>query len=95
MLFEEKGFRIEDEILVHDRGKQYIICRAVHGQEYYEDHEYLYGKRLIEKKDPEYRKMLVKKAEGLSQWMSRTQSEEQKCRMEKERERILDILRSW
>ncbi len=45
----ELGFCIAAEEMVFDQGKYYVIIRAVPGQEEYtDDLEYLYGKRLLE-----------------------------------------------
>ena len=49
----EHGYRIVEERMVEESGKFYPMMRAVHGkEEAYEEYEYLYGKRLVEKKDP-------------------------------------------
>lgn len=47
------GFRIIEEKMAEENGKFYPVMRAGHGEkEDYEAYEYLYGKRLLEKKDP-------------------------------------------
>ena len=48
----EIGFFIEEEQMLKEDGKYYTILRAIHGQEkYHREIEYLYGKKLLEKKD--------------------------------------------
>lgn len=49
----EIGFTIHTERMVLEEGKVYTILRCVHGEERYErEIEYLYGKKLIEQKEP-------------------------------------------
>lgn len=46
------GFLIRDEYMLKEDGKFYTVMRAIHGQERYEkEAEYLFGKKLLEKKD--------------------------------------------
>ena len=55
------GFRIEHEEMVLDQGKYYVVIRAVKGQEIYQQEEdYLYGRRLIEEKNPVFISFLLK-----------------------------------
>lgn len=47
------GFFVEEEKMVEEYGKYYPVMRVTHGpQEAYEAYEYIYGKRLLEQKDP-------------------------------------------
>lgn len=49
----DMGFRIASEEMVFDMGKYYVILRAVPGKEnYFREDEYIYGKYLIDHKDP-------------------------------------------
>jgi len=54
------GYRIVDENMVNDAGKNYVIIKANRGKgsELYSDVEYLFGKILIRKKHPILREML-------------------------------------
>ena len=57
----EHGYRIVEERMVEESGKFYPMMRAVHGSgESYEEYEYLYGKRLLEEKDPVLRTYLLR-----------------------------------
>ena len=57
----EHGYRIVEERMVEESGKFYPMMRAVHGSgEPYEEYEYLYGKRLLEEKDPVLRTYLLR-----------------------------------
>lgn len=91
----EKGFRIENEAMVYDRGKRYIICRAVHGEEQYEDSEYAYGRLLYQNRDPQFKELLERKLESLKDWMEKTQSRERFLQLEQEQLRIQQMLKSW
>lgn len=56
------GFRIQDETFVEDEEKYYTVISAVKGKEVYgSEQEYLYGKKLIEKKDPTFKKWVLYK----------------------------------
>lgn len=57
----EHGYRIVEERMVKESGKFYPMMQAVHGSgEPYEEYEYLYGKRLLEEKDPVLRTYLLR-----------------------------------
>lgn len=57
----EHGYRIVEERMVEESGKFYPMMQAVHGSgEPYEEYEYLYGKRLLEEKDPVLRTYLLR-----------------------------------
>lgn len=57
----EHGYRIVEERMVEESGKFYPMMQAVHGSgESYEEYEYLYGKRLLEEKDPVLRTYLLR-----------------------------------
>ena len=54
-------FVIEDEEMLIDNGKYYTIISAVHGSEKYENEtDYLYGRKLMEKKSPVLKEYLEK-----------------------------------
>ena len=60
----QSGFRITEEKMVEETGKYYPMMRVAHGEaEDYEEYEYLYGKRLLEKKDPVLKKYLLREKE--------------------------------
>lgn len=49
----EEGFSMEQEIMVREDGKYYVIMKAVPGKnDYREPYEFAYGKRLLEKAEP-------------------------------------------
>lgn len=53
------GFSIAEEHMLEEDGKTYTLMRCVRGAERYEKEiEYLYGKRLLEKKEPLLRAFL-------------------------------------
>ena len=53
----EHGLVIDEEDMVEEDGKFYPIMRVVHGEpETYEMYEYIYGKKLLEKRHPELHK---------------------------------------
>ncbi len=55
------GFHIQQEHMVEEGGKFYPMMRVVHGdREDYEPYEYLYGKRLLEARDPELYRYLLR-----------------------------------
>ena len=54
------GFLIAEEHMLKEDGKPYVILRCVRGKETYEtEMEYLYGKKLLEKKDPILKELLT------------------------------------
>lgn len=56
------GFRIEDEAFVKDEEKYYTVISAVKGEEQYTaERDYLFGKCLIEKKDPVFKEWVAYK----------------------------------
>lgn len=49
----EHDFSILEEYMISDEGKHYVVIKAGHGQESYDNEvAYIYGKKLLEKKDP-------------------------------------------
>lgn len=55
------GFQIIDEDMVEEDGKFYPMMKVVHGEtEVYEEYEYIFGKRLLEKKHPVLEKYLAR-----------------------------------
>lgn len=55
------GLVIEKEDMVEEDGKFYPMMRAVHGEpEYYEEYEYIYGKKLLMMRHPVLRKFLLR-----------------------------------
>ena len=54
------GFLIAEEHMLKEEGKPYVILRCIRGEETYEKEiEYLYGKKLLEKKDPQLKELLT------------------------------------
>lgn len=74
------GLVITDEDMVEEEGKFYPMMRVIHGiPEPYEDHEYRYGKKLLERKHPVLHKFLLREKgiqeSILEQLAHRTESE--------------------
>lgn len=60
------GYAIDDEQMVLEEGKYYVIIKAVHGNEQmYSECEYEYGKHLFKKKNPILQQYLSKELEKL------------------------------
>ena len=54
------GFAIKEEHMLKEDGKPYVIMRCIRGEETYEkESEYLYGKKLLEKKEPLLKELLT------------------------------------
>ena len=72
-LLHSLDFVIEDEEMLIDNGKYYTIISAVHGSEKYDsDIDYLYGKKLIEKKSPVLKEYLEKMKSKYEKILSKT-----------------------
>ena len=72
-LLHSLGFVIEDEEMLIDNGKYYTIISAVHGSEKYEDEtDYLYGRKLMEKKSPVLKEYLEKMKSKYEKILSKT-----------------------
>lgn len=57
----DMGFRIASEEMISDMGKYYVIIRAVPGKEnYFREDEYIYGKYLIDQRNPLLKEFLEK-----------------------------------
>lgn len=57
----DMGFRIASEEMISDMGKYYVIIRAVPGKEnYFREDEYIYGKYLIDQRNPLLQEFLEK-----------------------------------
>ena len=57
----DHGLVIVDEDMVEEDGKFYPMMKVVHGEvEKYEEYEYIYGKKLLEKKHPVLQKFLLR-----------------------------------
>ena len=66
---EDLGFYIRDESMVKDMGKYYVIITAQNpkymeaelysNDRYIEDEDFIYGKRLIQKRDPVFLEYLM------------------------------------
>lgn len=59
---DENGFRIVEEEMVEEGGKFYPMMKAVYAEpgEEYEEYEYQYGKRLLERRHPILREFLLR-----------------------------------
>ncbi len=98
----ELGFAIAHEEMVEDQKKYYVIIRAISGRECYGEEEYLYGRMLIQERDPVFKEFLGKeilRLEELELHMSeRTLSFSGRERLEdcrRNREKIQAILNQW
>lgn len=59
------GFLIETELLIQDDGKFYTIMRCVLGKESYSSEiEYMYGKKVLDKKEPLLKQLLEMEAKN-------------------------------
>lgn len=71
------GFRIVSERMLQDKGKYYVVMRAVPGEEHYSDDlEYTYGKCLMESGDSVFREYMQKEEERLWNILSRFPQQE-------------------
>lgn len=91
----ELGFRIAMESMVKDKGKYYVIMRAVPGSEHYSDPiEYTYGKCLMESDDPvfwEYMKREENRVCGILERFPQKENPEEWDRLEDEYHTILAV----
>ncbi len=92
------GFFIMEEHMLKEEGKFYTLLRAAHGQERYEkEAEYLYGKQLLEKKDPvlkEYILVEKRRLEAIKKRLCQADSENARERLQavrKEQERLEEV----
>ncbi len=90
---------IIDEDMVEEDGKYYPMMKAVHGESpRYAECEYIFGKRLLEKKNPVLEKFLHRELnirEGIFKELSHhVGSEGAKVRMEELRREIMIISRA-
>ena len=81
----DNKLRIVDEDMVEEDGKFYPMMKVIHGEpEEYAEYEYIYGKKLIEKKHPVLKKFLLREKEIQESIMNhlakRTGSESAKAR---------------
>ncbi len=98
----ELGFSIVHEEMVEDQKKYYVIIRAIPGRECYGEEEYLYGRMLVQERDPAFREYLGREAlrlEELELHMSRSRlslsgkERLESCRQERQRiQALLDQL---
>lgn len=63
----ELGYEIVHEEMVKDQKKYYVILRAVPGKESYEEHEYFYGRKLVQEKDSVFQDFLEKEQKRLAE----------------------------
>ena len=77
----EHGLVIEEEDMVEEDGKFYPIMRVVHGEpETYEMYEYIYGKKLLEKRHPVLHKYLLRDSKRIDK---RTKQQNKKAGKER------------
>lgn len=73
----QHGFCITGEKMIKDTGKFYVVIKAVHGREYYEEEwEYTYGKLLVEKKSEVFTEWVHKELEQVQKIMCTLGSED-------------------
>ena len=96
----DNGLIIVDEDMVEEDGKFYPMMKVVHGEsEKYEEYEYIYGKRLLEKKHPVLQKFLLREqyiqesiVEQLSKHIESESAEQRTREILHEREYTLQAL---
>lgn len=96
----EHGLVIEDEDMVEEDGKFYPIMRVVHGEpENYEAYEYIYGKKLLEKRHPVLHKYLLREISIqesiLRQLEARTESVSARQREKEVRDEMKLTRQAW
>lgn len=95
----EIGFRITFEQMVRDKGKYYVVMRAVPGREHYlESIEYTYGKCLIESGDPvfgEYMEREEKRVRRILEQFPRQENPEEREKLEQEYQNIREVIAIW
>lgn len=68
----ELGFAIDNEEMIFDQGKYYIVIRGVKGEEKYNcEKDYIYGKKLIENNDITFLTFMVKEKERVSKVLNK------------------------
>lgn len=92
----EMGFSIENEEMLIDQGKFYIVIRAVAGKEKYDcEEDYIYGKKLAENKDKVFGQFLIKERERVTKVLNKLNSmslSEKAYMKKKEIEREYDMI---
>lgn len=59
-IYIKSGFAIREEHTLKEENKPYVLMRCERAEEHYDrEIEYLYGKRLLEKKDPILKEVLL------------------------------------
>ena len=96
----EHGLVIEEEDMVEEDGKFYPIMRVVHGEpETYEMYEYIYGKKLLEKRHPVLHKYLLREISIqesiLRQLEARTESVSARQREKEVRDEMKLTRQAW
>ncbi len=63
----DNGFKIENEDMIKEQGKFYVVIRAVVGTQHFADRtDYIYGEFLIKNKNPILKEYLIKEQERTS-----------------------------
>lgn len=96
------GFSIAEEHMLKEDGKVYTLMRCKRGAEHYErEIDYLYGKRLLEKREPLLREVLeIEKGKysRLAERLRRTETENARLRLpavEEKLEGMREALECW
>ena len=96
------GFSIAEEHMLKEDGKLYTLMRCERGTERYDrEIDYLYGKRLLEKKEPLLREVLEiekGKYQRLAEQLRRTETENARLRLpavEEKLEGMKEALGCW
>lgn len=97
----DMGFEIADEEMLKDQGKYYLVIRAVRGEEKYNlEEDYIYGKKLAEKKDRVFGEFLIKERERVNKVLNKLnnlelseKSFEQKKNIEHEKDMIESMIK--
>lgn len=98
-LLHERGFRIVSEQMVQDKGKYYVVMRAVHGKEHYlESIEYTYGKCLIESGDSVFREYMKREEARVRRILGqfpKQENPEEWEKLEREHQNIMEVIARW
>ena len=97
---QSEGWEITEEKMVEEDGKFYPIMRVVHGEpETYEMYEYIYGKKLLEKRHPVLHKYLLREISIqesiLRQLEARTESVSARQREKEVRDEMKLTRQAW
>lgn len=98
-LLHEMGFRIASEQMVQDKGKYYVVMRAVPGREHYlASIEYTYGKCLMESGDSVFREYMDREKDRVRRILEqfpRQENSGEREKLEQEYQNIMEVIATW